>query len=332
MFWIEKYRPGNLNDIVGQDAVIRHLSSFAQSGTCPHLILSGPHGTGKSVAIECFAKELYGENWELNTSVFQTADLFSQGKALLEQDERYVHLFQKNSSLINNFKHIIKWYASIKPLNAGYKLMVFEDAHTLTRDAQQGLRRIMERTSTTCRFIFSTTNPSALIPAIRSRCLPLFFAPVDENSMLDRLRAIREMEQSNPHTCADDDLELIVQASAGDLRRAVLLIQGAMETGRCTDLFDISSSETATVAAGAIASVRGGDAKSAIRKFEALMIDYGLSGREVLAEIRSAAKREYNHPALAVALADADFRMLHANNEYIQIGALTTGIREVFPS
>ncbi|MCK9581355.1 MAG: AAA family ATPase [Methanoregula sp.] len=332
MFWIEKYRPNALNDIVGQDAVIRHLSSFAESRTCPHLILSGPHGTGKSVAIECFAQELYGENWELNTTIFQTADLFLQGKALLEQDERYVHLFQKNMSLINNFKHIIKWYASLKPLNAEYKLMVFEDAHTLTRDAQQGLRRIMERTSGTCRFIFSTTNPSALLPAIRSRCLPLFFAPVGTDAILDRLHAIREAEQSSPHSCPDDDLELIVQASAGDLRRAVLLLQGAMETGRCTDLFEISQSETATVAAGALASLRSGDSRSAIRRFEALMIDYGLSGSEVLAEIRSATKREFNHPALAIALADAEFRMLHANNEYIQIGALTAGIREVFSS
>lgn len=332
MFWIEKYRPGTLNGIVSQDSVVRHLSSFARSGTCPHLILSGPHGTGKSVAIECFARALYGEDWELNTSVFQTADLFSQGKALLEQDERYAHLFQKNLSLINNFKHIIKWYASIKPLNAEYKLMVFEDAHTLTRDAQQGLRRIMERTSTTCRFIFSTTNPSALIPAIRSRCLPLFFAPVGEDAMLDRLRNIRTMEQSSPHACTEDDLELIVQASSGDLRRAILLLQGAMETGRCTDLFDVAQSETSTIAAGALASVRDGDTKSAIKRFEALMIDYGLSGIDVLAEIRSVAKREYNHPTLAIALADADFRMRHANNEYLQIGALTTGIREVFPS
>lgn len=330
MFWIEKYRPGELNGIVGQDPVISHLSSFAKSSTCPHLILSGPHGTGKSVAIECFAKQLYGENWELNTTVFQTADLFMQGKALLEQDERYSHIYQKNMSLINNFKHIIKWYASLKPLNAEYKLMVFEDAHTLTRDAQQGLRRIMERTSSTCRFVFSTTNPSALLPAIRSRCLPLFFAPVETGQMLNRLRMIREMEQSCPHTCSDDDLELIVQASGGDMRRALLLLQGAMETGRCTELFELEQSETTTIAAGALASVKDSDTRSAIRRFESLMIDYGLSGSEVLYEIRTAAKRDYNHPALAVALADTEFRMLHANNEYIQIGALTAGIREVF--
>ncbi|MDP3563633.1 MAG: AAA family ATPase, partial [Methanoregula sp.] len=184
MLWIERYRPKEFREILGQEPAIRLLSSFAKDRTLPHLILTGPHGTGKSTAVECFARSLYGDDWDLNTSLFQTADLFSQGKALLEQDERYTHLYQKNLSLINNFKHIIKWYASLRPLDTEFKLMVFEDAHTLTLDAQQALRRIMERSSGTCRFIFTTTNQSSIIPPIASRCLPLFFAPLDQNVML----------------------------------------------------------------------------------------------------------------------------------------------------
>ena len=83
MLWIERYRPKEFIEILGQEPSIRLLSSFAKDHTLPHLILTGPHGTGKSVAVECFARTLYGENWELNTSLFQTADLFSQGKTLL---------------------------------------------------------------------------------------------------------------------------------------------------------------------------------------------------------------------------------------------------------
>ena len=178
MLWTERYRPARLEDIRGQDRSYTLLFPARAPGTIPHLMLTGPHGTGKSAAIRCFAERLYGENWEANTSIFQTADLFSQGKKLLEEDERYTHLYQKSQSLIVNFKYILKWYASMRPLDADFKLMVFEDAHALTREAQQGLRRIMEQYSGTCRFIFSTTNQSAIIPAISSRCLPLFFAPV----------------------------------------------------------------------------------------------------------------------------------------------------------
>jgi replication factor C small subunit len=60
------------------------------------------------------------------------------------------------------------------------------------------------------------------------------------------------------------------------------------------------------------------------------MIDYGLSGNEVLFELRTILQREYNDPVLAIALADAEYRMRHANNEYIQVGALTAEIQEIF--
>jgi replication factor C small subunit len=330
MLWIEKYRPGTLDRIAGQEPAVRHLASFARSGTLPHLILTGPHGTGKSSAIVCFAKEVFGENWELNTTIIQTADIFQQGRAILEQDERYAHLYQKNQSLVSNFKYIIKWYASLRPLDAEYKILVFEDAHALTRDAQQALRRIMERTSSTCRFILTTTNPSAIIPAIASRCLPLFFAPVEPTVMLACLREVMEQEKAGPAGCSEDDLELIVQASAGDMRRALLLLQVATETGRCQDLLAVAQSESATIAASAITALKDGDTRGAARRLESLMIGSGLSGTEVIRELRTVIQREYNHPRLAIALANAEYRMRHANSEFIQMGALTTEIQEIF--
>jgi replication factor C small subunit len=331
MLWTERYRPAQLDGIAGQENVVALLRSFGGSGTVPHLMLTGPHGTGKSVAIECFAKELYGGNWEMNTSVFQTADLFSQqGKKLLEEDERYSHLYQKNESLIVNFKYILKWYASMRPLDADFKLMVFEDAHALTRDAQQGLRRIMERYSDTCRFVFSTTNQSAVIPAITSRCLPLFFSPVPVDEVVRHLTMIRENERSGAFPCSGDDIDMIAQVSQGDLRKAILLLQIAMESGQCKSLTKIAGSETGTVASSALQLIRKGDVRGAIRQFESLMIDYGLTGREVLSDIRMAAQRDYNHPLLAIALAEADYRIGHCNNEYLQIGSFATGIREVF--
>ncbi len=330
MLWIERYRPKEFGEILGQGPSIRILSSFAKNRTLPHVILTGPHGTGKSAAVECFAKTLYGENWELNTSVFQTADLFSQGKAFLEQDDRYAHLYQKNQSLINNFKYIVKWYASLRPLDTEFKLMVFEDAHSLTLDAQQALRRIMERSSGTCRFIFTTTNQSSIIPAIASRCLPLFFAPVEQDVMQQFLHTIKNNEQTGRQGCSDDDLELIVQASHGDMRRAILLLQVALETGKCHSLFEIDQSESVNVSASAMKAIKEGDIRGAVRRLESLMIDYGLSGSEVLEQIRTITRREYNHPALAIALADAEMRMRHSNNEFVQIGAFATSVHKVF--
>ena len=138
------------------------------------------------------------------------------------------------------------------------------------------------------------------------------------------------MENSGIHPCSDDDLELIAQASQGDMRRAILLLQVALEAGRCQDLFAIAQSETANVTASAIDALKKGDVRNTIRRLESLMIDYGLSGSEVFSEIRTITQREYNDPSLAIALADAEFRIRHGNNEFVQIGAFVSGIREVF--
>jgi replication factor C small subunit len=61
------------------------------------------------------------------------------------------------------------------------------------------------------------------------------------------------------------------------------------------------------------------------------MIDYGLTGDELLSEVRTVIQREYNDPVLVVALANADYRMQHCNNEYLQAGAFAASIRGMFP-
>jgi replication factor C small subunit len=137
-------------------------------------------------------------------------------------------------------------------------------------------------------------------------------------------------EAAGSPSCSDDDLDLIVQASSGDMRRGILLLQAALESGQCQDLFTISQSETTTIAASALMVLKEGDVRGAIRRFESLIIDYGLSGSEVLSAIRTIIQREYNHPALAIAIADTEHRLRHSNNEFVQLGSFTAGIREVF--
>ena len=93
----------------------------------------------------------------------------------------------------------------------------------------------------------------------------------------------------------------------------------------------MSRSETGNVAASAFDALRTGNFDAASRIAESLMIEYGLSAREVVHELRQVVRREYNHPALAVALADADHRLCHNANDFVQVNALLARIaREVF--
>lgn len=327
MLWSEVYRPKRCDEIIGQDAVVGCLVSFADARNVPHMLISGPHGTGKTAAVNCLAGRLYGEDWEANTTVFSAANLLGKGRSALETDERFALLYRKDQSLIVNFKQIVKWYASMRPLDADFKLMVVEDAEHLTFEAQQALRRTMERYSATCRFIFVTTRPSAIIPAIASRCLPLFFSPLSSSIVRARLEEILAAEGA---ALPADDLDLIVCAAEGDLRRAIMYAQIAVGSGEDLDLAEVSRSETSNVAASAFDAIRAGNFDAARRIAESLMIEYGLSAREVIQELRQAIRREYNHPALAVALADADCRLCHNANDFVQINALLARIaREV---
>jgi replication factor C small subunit len=317
--------------VVGQAQVVRHLLGFAEERNVPHLLVTGPHGTGKSSAIECLAKALYGEDWSGNTTVIDCSDLFLQGKALLAEDERFAHLYRKDEGLSVNFKRIVRWYASMRPLGAEFKLLVLEGAHSLPREIQQALRRTLERYSATCRFILVTPNQSAIIPALTSRCLPLSFVPVEAPVVLGTLGRILEGEAPGRRGELQEEVELIVHASAGDLRKATMLLQLLVESGKGVGTAETATSEAGNVALQAVRAMRGRDFAAAQRTCESLLIDYGLSGREVLREIHRAVKQEYHDPRIVRILGEADDAMERAGNEFVQVNAMIARvIQEVF--
>jgi replication factor C small subunit len=332
MLWIEKYRPQSLGEVVGQEQAVGHLRRFAEGRSVPHLLVTGPHGTGKSAAVEGLARALYGEGWAGNTTVLGCPGLFSGGKAALAADERFAHLFRRDEGLSANFRRIVSWYASLRPLEAGFKLMVLDGAHALPREIQQALRRTLERYSATCRFILVTTNPSGIIPAIGSRCLPLPFTPLTGPVVLAALGRILDAEAPGRRQELGEEVELIAHAAAGDLRRAIMLLQVLVESGKGAGAAEIATSETANVALQAVRAMRARDFAVARRTCESLLIDYGLTGREALREIHRAVRQEYHDPGIIRILGDADHALDHAGNDFVQVNAMIARvIAEVFP-
>jgi replication factor C small subunit len=72
--WVEKYRPKNLNEVVGQEEIVRRLKSYVKAKTMPHLLFAGPAGTGKTTCAIALARELFGDNWRMSFHELNASD------------------------------------------------------------------------------------------------------------------------------------------------------------------------------------------------------------------------------------------------------------------
>lgn len=318
MLWIEKYRPASFDEIIGQKNPVNQLAAYAALGNLPHLMVIGRSGCGKTAALEIFSKLFYTEAAAENTTILPVSVMFSQGHTYFAENDRFAHLYQKNKSVLANFKYVVKWHASLKPLSAPFRLVIFDGAGDLTKDAQAALRRIMEQYSKTCRFIFVTNSLASIIDPIRSRCVPLYFLPIDEAKMRTHLKHVLE-EEGLKDAVSDENLDLLILGSAGDLRKALVWLE-LMARHDVSDLSELMTTETGELSAAAVIAAEKGDLAAAQKIVENLQIDYGMGAADVLRSLRQCLIGNIT-PDLALLFSKADITLIEGNNEYLQMNA-----------
>ena len=324
MLWIEKYRPETFDTLLGQTSAANQLTAYANAGNLPHLMVIGRSGVGKTAALEIFSKGFYTESPAENTTVLPVSVMFSQGHTYFAENERFAHLYQKGKSVLANFKYIVKWHASLKPLSAPFRIIIFDGAGDLPKDAQAALRRIMERYSQTCRFIFVTNTIASLIDPIRSRCVPLYFLPIDDDVMTSHLQSILDAEGC---FVSEEMLEMIVLGAKGDVRKAVMWLELAACYG-VDDPLELSQTETGCMSDACIRAMVAGDADKGRQICENLMIEYGLSAVDVLSLLRKSI-RAYITPDIALLFSRADIAVRAGQNEYLQMNAFAAELSEM---
>ncbi|RLG37746.1 hypothetical protein DRN79_02685 [Methanosarcinales archaeon] len=179
MMWMEKHRPREIEEIVGQKHVKARVKAFLDMRTVPNLLLYGPQGTGKTSLAFVIARSLYGDFWHENMLYVECADFIEHRKAWLKQNEHFRIFYDEYKSAVEIFNQVIKEYAGIPPMDADFRIIFLKNADLLPANIQQSLRRMIEKYNRTCRFIFSAKMPARIIQPIRSRCLPLHFKPLD---------------------------------------------------------------------------------------------------------------------------------------------------------
>lgn len=199
--WTEKYRPEKLRDMVGQKAVIERLEALVKSGSIPHLLFSGPPGVGKTTAAVCVAKEVFGAGWREN---------FLETNA---SDERGIDVVRVK---IKDFAR------TLGTGKAGYRIIFLDECDALTRDAQNALRRTMEKYSSTCRFILSCNYANKIIDPLKSRCASFRFLPLRDEDVGKYVERISSAEKVR---IDKEGLAALVSVSEGDLRTATNILQ-----------------------------------------------------------------------------------------------------------
>jgi replication factor C subunit 2/4 len=199
---VEKYRPVYLDDVVGNTETIERLKIIAKDGNMPHMIISGMPGIGKTTSILCLARQLLGESYK---------------EAVLElnaSDERGIDVVRNR----------IKGFAQKKvTLPAGrQKLVILDEADSMTSGAQQALRRTMEIYSTTTRFAFACNQSNKIIEPLQSRCAILRYARLTDAQVVRRVMQVCEAENVQ---YSDDGLAALVFSAEGDMRQAINNLQ-----------------------------------------------------------------------------------------------------------
>ena len=179
----------------------------------PHLIFYGPPGTGKTSTILACARELFGDQYrnrvmELNAS-----------------DERGISVVRNK---IKAFAQVAVSSGAPGSNIPPYKLLVLDEADSMTADAQSALRRTMETYSKVTRFCIICNYVSRIIQPLSSRCAKFRFKPLEAESMVSRLRQICEVEEVEADEAA---MAQVVRCSGGDMRKAVTLLQSAHQYG-----------------------------------------------------------------------------------------------------
>lgn len=180
--WIEKYRPKTFNEIIDQDEKIVVIENAIKNNELPHMIFYGPSGSGKTSLALAIVRKMFdnsnGNVLELNAS-----------------DDRGIDIVRNK---IKKFTEIASTYI---------RIIILDEADSMTSDAQSALSRIIEKRSINCRFILICNNINKILPNIQSRCAKMRFGYLMQNKIKTKIMDIVKLENISIN---DKAIDLII--------------------------------------------------------------------------------------------------------------------------
>lgn len=204
--WIEKYEPQTFEEMVLKPATRAKLQAVMRD--CPHVILYGLPGSGKTTFAKVFLKKM--------------KHIYFSGKKGIAIIREEVEPFAKGD-LVNVFFP--------DPEEPALQYVIINEADWLSDDAQAELRMIMEDYQGKTRFAFITNNIDKLQDQIRSRCIEVEFEKANVKDVVEFVRRILAAEGVSENHVANR-VNQIWQGCPGDIRRVLNAIKNMVADGR----------------------------------------------------------------------------------------------------
>lgn len=303
--WTEKYRPKKFSEIKGQKQIVEKTKAFVSQSNMPHILFAGPAGVGKTTLALVVAKQLYGNDWQHN----------------------FLELNASDERGIDVIRNKVKDFARTKTIgNFPFKIIYLDECDSLTKEAQQALRRTMENFSQTCRFILSCNYSSKIIEPIQSRCAVFRFKPLNSNDIESIVDNIAETEKIK---ITKEALKVLIEVSEGDVRKVENILQAcAAVNNHITDtlIYEMVSVAKPDEIKNVVETAIKGDFIKAREKLLDVMLNHGLSGLDIIKAIQ---KEVWNLDIgneekikLIDKCGEIEFRMVEGSDEFIQLEAL----------
>jgi len=265
---LKKYRPKSLDDILGQDHVIKQLKAFKSIKELPNLLFEGQPGVGKTATAYALASHLGVRIVEFNAS-----------------DERGIDFVREKVRTLLFSK--------------GERLILLDEADMMTSQAQHALRRMIERAvmETNSRVIFTANDVSKIIPPIWSRCACYHFKPLNEDVLKKIL--VRVLKEEGVRFRTKDHarmfIDYVVKVSNGSCRDLFVLVDKLLHTPRDKWIeFLEMEKEKIDVVERCIDLAFSCDFEGAFQTLKSILANYGWSNHtELITRIWKVVERKY---------------------------------------
>ncbi|KAF8479003.1 P-loop containing nucleoside triphosphate hydrolase protein [Russula ochroleuca] len=256
--WVEKYRPETIDDVSSQGHIVSVLQKTLTSTNLPHMLFYGPPGSGKTSTILALSRQLFGpDNFRARVLELNASD--ERGISIVrEKIKNFARQTPRAEAIASDGK---------KYPCPPYKIIILDEADSMTQDAQGALRRIMENYARITRFCLVCNYVTRIIEPLASRCSKFRFKPLDSSSARDRLEHIAAAEQVPVNRAV---ISALISTSSGDLRRAITYLQSAARLSSATE-------PPTPILPGDIQEIAGVVPDAVVRKFaQTLGVDVSL--------------------------------------------------------